>query len=435
MFHLPEFPLKIIQRLRQSGYEAYIVGGAVRDLCLQRPVVDWDITTSATRVMIKRVFKELRNFSLKHETVTLVHEGHHFEITPFRGAKGSSRSITQDLGVRDFTINAMALDIQPNRIIDPYQGRLDLSKKVIRAVKNPKDRFTEDPLRLLRAIRLAAELGFHIELKTRQTMHRMADQLLKVARERIRVELMKILLTRKPSRAFSLMVQTNLLPYLLPELSEGYRKRQNPHHHQYTIYKHLLATVDQVQSDPVLRLTALLHDIAKPRVRKKTKGQFRFIGHEIASADLAKNIMERLGFSKVEIEKVYVLIREHMIDDHPEWSDGAIRKLIQRVGVHNMDALVKLRRADLLAHGHSDNKIDLLTKLEKRIQQLNQKPLITKMQELAITGKEVMQILEFSPGPKVGHVLRLLLDKVIEDPHLNTKKNLCKMLQNKSFQG
>lgn len=429
MFHLPEFPLIIIQRLRQSGYEAYIVGGAVRDLCLKRPVVDWDITTSATRVMIKRVFKELRNFSLKHETVTLVHAGHHFEITPFRGAKGSSRSITQDLGARDFTINAMALDIQQNRIIDPYQGRVDLSKKVIKAVKNPRDRFTEDPLRLLRAIRLTAELGFHIELKTRQTMHRMADQLKKVAQERIRVELMKILLTPKPSRAFSLMVQANLLPYLLPELSEGYRKRQNPHHHQYTIYKHILATVDQVQPDPVLRLTALLHDIAKPRVRKKTKGQFRFIGHETASADLAKNIMERLGFSKVEIEKVNVLIREHMIDYHPEWSDGVIRKLLHRVGVNNMDALMKLRRADLLAHGYSDNKIDLLTELEKRIQQLNQKPLITKMQELAITGKEVMQILELSPGPKIGHVLRLLLDKVIENPHLNTKKNLHKMLQ------
>jgi len=434
MFQLPEFPCIIIRHLRQSGYEAYVVGGAVRDLCLQRPVVDWDITTSANHAIIKRVFKDFKHFSLKHETVTLVHEGRHFEITPFRGVKGSSRSIRQDLGARDFTVNAMAFDVQQNRIIDPYQGRLDLSIKVIRAVKNPRDRFTEDPLRLLRAIRLAAELRFQIEPTTRQTMAKMADQLKKPARERIRAELMKILLVPKPSRAFSAMVQTNLLPYLLPELSEGYRKRQNPHHHQYTIYKHILVTVDQIQSDPILRLTALLHDIAKPRVRKKTNGQFRFIGHETASADMAKNIMERFGFSHAEIEKVTILIREHMMDYHPEWSDGAIRKLIQRVGVDNIDDLLKLRRADLLAHGHLDNKIKLLTMLEKRIRQLSQKPFIIKMQELAITGKEVMRILELSPGPKIGHVLHLLLDKVIEDPYLNTKKNLCKMLQNKSFE-
>jgi poly(A) polymerase/tRNA nucleotidyltransferase (CCA-adding enzyme) len=430
---IPKFVMMIIERLRDRGYQAYIVGGAVRDMCLHRPIGDWDVATSAAPEKIRSIFGGLRSFSIKHDTVTLVDDTHHYEVTTFRGSGKKQFSIVEDLGHRDFTINAMAYDAYgpgERSILDPHGGREDILRKLVRAVGNPKERFLEDPLRLLRAIRLAVELTFRIEQRTLQTISLMSQQLASVAQERIRDELMKILMSKKPSLGFNLMVRTGLLEQFLPELLEGYRKRQN-RHHRYTIYKHVMESVDMVERHPTLRLTALFHDIAKPRVRQKHKGKWRFRGHEAASARLAGEIMERLRFSSEMRERVVTLIENHMIVYDPEWSDGAVRRLIRRVGFENINHLISFRRADLFAHGKGDEKLDLLAELEKRIEGLSEKPLALKIEDLAINGHKIMQILGLSPGPNVGKIANELMEKVTDHPELNTKEGLIALLKEK----
>ncbi|MBW1888508.1 MAG: CCA tRNA nucleotidyltransferase, partial [Deltaproteobacteria bacterium] len=396
--NIPEFLLTIIDRLQISGHQAYIVGGAVRDMLLHLPITDWDVATSAPPEKISTIFRDLKNFSLKHGTVTLVDGAQHYEVTTFKGSERFGRTIEEDLKYRDFTINAMAYDLDKKEILDPNRGKEDILRKRIRAVGEPEDRFREDPLRLLRAVRFATELNFKIERKTLETISMMSEQIGSVAQERIRDELLKILMGLKPSSGFNLMFRTNLLKQVLPELCEGYLKRQNAYH-RYTIYKHIMETIDQVQPRPVLRLTALLHDIAKPRVREKVRGEWRFLGHEKASAELAREIMERLKFSKAIMGRVTNLITHHMIWYDSGWSDGAVRRLIRRVGSKNIDHLLIFRRADILAHGLRDEKLDQLSELEKRVGELKRTHLTVKTRDLAIDGKRVMEILSLSPGP------------------------------------
>ena len=258
----PEFVTFILNRLKGSGHQAYIVGGAVRNLCLGRPITDWDVTTSASPDEIKTIFRNTKLFALKHDTVTLVDSGRHFEVTAFRGQRNS---IKDDLAHRDFTINAMACDMENSEILDFHAGRKDLARKLIRTTGDPGKRFREDPLRILRAARFASELGFRIDNDTKDAMKNMASMLCSVTPERIRDELMKILMSPKPSTGFTIMRRTDLLKHVIPELLEGYRKQQNPFH-KYTVFRHVMETIDRVEPVPVLRLTALLHDIAKPRV-------------------------------------------------------------------------------------------------------------------------------------------------------------------------
>ncbi len=425
---IPEFVVSILERLHSSDYEAYIVGGAVRDMCLQKDPTDWDVATSAPPEKIKSIFGDVRNFSLKHETVTLVDSAEHHEVSTYRGSKNFGQTIEEDLGHRDFTINAMAYDHHRDEIVDPYGGAEDILKKWVRAVGEPRERFREDPLRLLRAVRLATELSFRIEPKTLETLSEMALQLASVAQERIREELMKVLMSQRPSMGFNLMKRTGLLQQVLPELLEGYRKKQNAYH-RYTIYRHIMETVDGVEPDPVLRLTALLHDIAKPRVRQKIRGEYRFLGHEEASAQLAREIMERLRFSNETIGQVTNLVAHHMIQYHSGWSDGAVRRLIRRVGSENVNHLLSFRRADTLAHGRNGQKMELLSELEKRIGALSKGPLATKTRDLAIDGKRVMGVLDLSQGPEVGRILHTLMEKVMDRPELNTEERLMAILE------
>jgi putative nucleotidyltransferase with HDIG domain len=400
------------------------VGGAVRDFCLQRPAIDWDVATSAPPEGIKAVFRGVRHFSLKHDTVTLVHEGDHYDVTTFRGAGGDSgQSIERDLGHRDFTINAMAYDGSGEILIDPSGGREDISRKLVRAVGKPDERFKEDPLRLIRAVRFALELGFGIEEETFRSMSRNGELLRESAGERIREELLKILMCKKPSRAFYLMRRAGLLRIFLPELLEGYLKKQNVHH-RFTIFRHIMETVDRVDPKPVLRLTALFHDIAKPQVRKKIEGSFRFYGHEDASASMAKEIMVRLKFGRDLIDRVTGLIAHHLIGYNPKWSDGAVRRLIGRVGKENIETLLAFRKADLLAHGIKDHKLELISQLEGRLQNMTVNTLPLKISDLAIDGNRVMQILGLKTGPAVGQVLDGLMQKILDDPDLNTEEKL-----------
>lgn len=425
---LPDIILSILDRLHSSGHQAYVVGGAIRDTCLGRKPVDWDVATSAPLEKIKLIFHDMGHFNLKHGTVTLVDTKRHFEVTTFKGRKNSPKTIEEDLKRRDFTINAMAYDVDKREILDPMQGRRDIAKKSVRAVGDPEERFREDPLRLLRAVRLATELKFRVETKTLEAISRMAEQLASVSQERIREELMKILMSQKPSIGFNLMLRTGLLKLVLPELLEGHLKKQNVRH-RYTIYKHILETIDRVEPDPVLRLCALLHDIAKPRVRSKVNGKFRFLGHMKESAELSAHILKRLRFSNEMIGQVTNLISYHLIQYDTGWSDGAVRRLIRRVGPENIDALLSFRRADLLAHGLGNEGLALLSELKERVGEIMGKPLAVETRDLAIDGHRVMEALGLGPGPSIGRVLDELMEKITDQPELNTEEKLIALLK------
>lgn len=425
---IPEFVIYILKRLHGAGFEAYIVGGAVRDMLLRRPVLDWDVTTSASPGEIMILFRDTVHFKLKHETVTLVGDGRLYEITTMKGNGKSGPSIQKDLAHRDFTIDAMAYDVRTGAVLDPAGGRRDIRIKKVRAVGNPLDRFREDPLRLVRAVRIANDLGFSVETDTLAAIPGLSGELKKTAQERIRDEIMKILLSKKPSVGFNLLRKTGLLEQIIPELFEGYLKRQNSGH-RYTIYRHIMQTVDNAEPDKVVRLTALFHDIAKPRVRKKVKGEFRFFGHERESARLAEEIMVRLRFGNELIKKVRHLIRYHMILYRPEWGDGAIRRLIGRVGPENMSSLLSFRKADIRAHGYDGRKEGLIAQLEERVNRINEQSPAIHRRDLAVGGAQVMDILNISRGPEVGAVLNQLMETVIEHPELNTEKKLVDILK------
>jgi tRNA nucleotidyltransferase (CCA-adding enzyme) len=423
---IPEFVIFILMRLKDSGHQAFVVGGAVRDARLKRPTLDWDVATSATPKEIGEIFKDTRHFSQKYGTVTLVDSGNHFEVTAFKGKK---QSLTEDLSLRDFTINAMAFDPESIKIIDPFDGMADISKKLIRAVKDPKARFQEDPLRLLRAVRFSTELEFHIEKRTLNSLSSEAHLLSSVAPERIREELMKILMSRKPSTGFNLMVGTGLLRHFLPELLEGYLKRQNAYYHRYTIFKHIMETVDRVAPNPVLRLTALLHDIAKPRVRKKIEGVWRFYGHEQESSVLAAEIMDRLKFNKEMTRKVTSLIRHHMIIYDTEWSDAAVRRLIRRISPEYIPDFISFIQADIIAHGTDNKDLNLIKELMQRIENQMKGHMARNTRDLALDGHEIMKILGLFPGPAVGRTMANLLEKITDHPELNTREGLLGLLE------
>jgi len=425
---IPAFVEAVIKRLHNQGFKAYIVGGAIRDMFLGRPATDWDVATSASPEEVKELFHDIRSFYLKHETVTLVYAGSHYEITTIRSSGDYAHAVEEDLGHRDFTINAMAYDTDSKLVLDPNGGMEDIIEKTISAVGDPAERFREDPIRLLRAVRIAVELGFGIENRTLETIRRMSDQLTSVAHERIRDEFMKILMIQRPSNGLKIMRRSGLLIQVLPELLEGFMKRQNSHHH-YTIYRHIMETIDRVEPDPVMRLTALLHDIAKPRVREKIKGKFCFFRHAEESALLAGEIMERLRFSNEVIKEVTNLIVFHMVNYNRKWSDGAVRRLIRRVGPDNMDHLILFRKADLSAHGHVDGNMLLLSELEKRAKRIRKGSMANRIGDLAIGGDKVMDILGISPGPDVGRFLKILLERVTDHPELNTEQGLMDLLK------
>ena len=424
-YSIPEPVLFLINKLEQADHRALVVGGAVRDICLDRPVVDWDLCTSASVRTIENIFRDIPQYTLGHATVAIIIKGRPYEITPFRG---QTNSLDEDLSKRDLTINAMALNPGTGQIFDPHNGRGDSRNKIIRAVENPGSRFKEDPLRLLRAIRFAAQLNFKIHERTFSAISISAPLLSTVAPERIRDELLKILMVQKPSGSFNTLARAGLLNTFMPELLEGRLKRQN-RYHRYTIFKHILKTVDNVKPDPLLRVTALLHDIAKPRIRKKIDGTWRFHGHEKASALLAEEIMKRLKFSNKMIQDVTHLIKNHLIGYNSEWSDAAVRRLIKRVGTDSIGNMVTFRKADILAHGKNTGNQDLLSQLEGRIQaQLSSSPPI-HVSDLAIDGNTVMALTGLPPGPAVGRILEELIEKVMEETQLNCSKNLEDILE------
>jgi tRNA nucleotidyltransferase (CCA-adding enzyme) len=425
---IPPVVLDISRRLMGKGYQAFIVGGALRDSLLGQQAQDWDVATDARPEDIHELFSDMTRFDLKHGTVTLVFRKRHCEVTTYRGSGGYGASIEGDLSHRDFTFNAMAYDITNKRIIDPFGGKEDMARNVVRAVLNPIERYKEDPLRMMRAIRFSLQLGYSIEPDTLMAIHFMARAIDRVAQERVRDEFLRILTVKKPSVGFSLMRKTGLLKGILPELLEGYRKRQN-NYHKYTIYRHTMETVDSIENDPLLRLSALFHDVAKPRVRKKADGRWRFFGHAEASAELTKEIMLRLRFSNEWIDRVTHLVAHHMFDYKKELSDKAVRRFIKRIGKANIDDIIRLRKADDLAHGPGRIDENEIEGFRSRVNAQIKKSYPLSISDLTVDGNDVMIVLGLETGPKVGKVLNRLLEVVIEKPEHNQRDKLMEILK------
>jgi tRNA nucleotidyltransferase/poly(A) polymerase len=281
---------------------------------------------------------------------------------------------------------------------------------------------------VLRAVRFAATLGFQVEPDTLRAVSRCAGWIVRVAIERVRNELSALLLAPRPSAGLRLMQRTGLMQHVLPELLEGHLKRQN-RHHRYTILRHTLETVDRVGPEPLLRWTALLHDVAKPRVRTREGGQWRFLGHAGASADLASEIMGRLRLENGFADRVCRLIRHHMIGYRSDWSDGAVRRLIRRLGPEDVLALIAFRRADLLAHGRPEVRGARLAELEHRVRTLLEETPVLGPEGLALDGLDVMEITGLPPGPEVGRILAGLVERVVDDPALNTRAALRRIVE------
>jgi tRNA nucleotidyltransferase (CCA-adding enzyme) len=430
-FEFPEEVRRIAKKLQGGGFQAYVAGGAVRDLLLGRPAADWDVATDARPEEVQRLFGRVVPTGIRHGTVTLVRGGDNYEVTTYRtGRQGRySRSLEKDLAYRDFTFNAMACDPLENRLVDPFGGAADLRRGVVRAVGSADGRFAEDPLRIFRAVRFAAVFRFRLEAETAASIPGHLEAFRKVAPERVREELFRLLLAPRPSEGLDLMRRTGLMAEVIPELLEGWRRRQN-HYHKYTIYRHIMVCVDASPPELDLRLAALLHDVAKPRVRQKIDGIFRFHNHEQASARLARKILHRLRCSRARVERVTHLIKQHMFHYQSGWKNAAVRRLVRRVGLEHLDDLFALRRADVAAHGVPSDDLELLEELGGRIRRLvSEKPPLG-VGDLQVSGRDVMQVTGLHQGAEVGRLLERLLQEALEDPRTNQRdRQLARLRQ------
>lgn len=449
----PPYVHDINQKFQDAGFEIYLVGGCVRDLLLKRSVKDWDFTTNATPDAMLQLFKDgfydntfgTVGIPIKEndETIAVV------EVTTYRTESAYSdkrrpdsvtwgQSIQEDLERRDFTINAIAISLTNDKqgdvakIIDPYNGQVDLQNKLIRAVGDPKLRFKEDALRLMRAIRLATQLAFTIEEQTLSELTHDASLLEHIAKERIRDEMMKILASEYPYTGILLLKNTNLLQYILPELLEGVGiSQERPgRHHKTDVFTHNVMSLNLCPStDPLVRFAALIHDIAKPRVAgKDAEGYVIFHNHEIVGARMASDICDRLRFSKKDKQKIVMLVRWHMFTVDENTTDASIRRFIRRVGIENVKDMIDLRIGDRLGSGTQTAESWRLKLFKKRIEE-QLAPTPFSINDLAVDGTDIMKELKIRPGPKIGEILQKLFEEVDEDLSKNTKEYLLSRLK------
>lgn len=436
---IPAQVLEVLDKIKKAGFEAYVVGGCVRDLIMDRVPRDWDIATNAKPEAIIDIFGPEQTFyENKFFTVGLKTEDAQLdiiEITTYRTESVytdkrrpdeviAAETLEQDLGRRDFTINAIALGVKEGMVIvDPFKGQQDIKQGIIRTVGKPKDRFAEDALRMMRAVRFHSELGFEIEKETFEAIAKHSSLISHVALERIKEEFSRIILSDNPSEGIDMMRKLGLLSYVVPELEQGVGIKQN-RHHIYTIYKHCLLSLKHCPSKKLeVRLAALLHDIAKPQT-KRGEGEFAtFYNHDHMGAKIAENILKRLRFSTETISKVKLLVDNHMFYYNPEEvGESSVRKLISKVGLENMKDLVELRIADRLGSGTPKAKPYKLRHLEYMIDRVSKDAVSVKM--LEIGGNDLMRNLKIKPGPKIGAILDVLLAEVIESAPKNNKEYL-----------
>ena len=441
----------VISELKNKGFEAYIVGGCVRDFLRGTEPQDWDVATNAKPAEIGKIF--LRSYAdNKFGTVTVLTGSEdpklkEIEITPYRIESKYTdkrhpdevkwaKTIKEDLARRDFTVNAIAINLQLTtynlQLIDPFNGQQDLKNKIIRAVGNPEDRFNEDALRMMRAVRFAATLEekavpgrWQIEESTGQAIKKNAKLLQVISKERIRDELLKIIMADRAAEGIDLLRELGLLKYIIPELEEGYGVSQNKHH-IYEVYDHNLRCLDYAAKknyEKWVRLAALFHDIAKPRCKRGEGPDATFYGHEIVGAKETCQILSRLKFSKKDIEKIAKLVRYHLFYyDVGEVTESSVRRLVREVGPENMEELLQVRYCDRIGSGCPKAEPYKLRHLRYLIEKVSRDPLSVKM--LKVNGDDVMKILNIQPGPKIRQILDVLLGQVLEDPEKNKKEIL-----------
>lgn len=442
---IPNEILNIYKRIEESNFEIYFVGGCVRNLIMNISVKDWDLTTNATPEEISRLFE---NSYYKNDfgTVSIPLKNNEIvEITTYRTEYGFSnkrhpdkvewgKSIEEDLERRDFTMNAIAMNIINDRVnfVDPFDGRSDIEKRIIRSVGDPKERFKEDALRLMRAIRFASQLNFDIEENTGREIKADAHLISEISNERIRDELLKIMGSPDPSKGILLLKESGILELILPELTEGIGVSQvRPgRHHTTDVFTHnLLSLKFTTSSDPIVRFATMLHDVGKPKVIGQDKdGLVTFYNHEIAGAKIAYEICQRLRFSKKDTSKVVNLIRWHMFSVNENLSDAGIRRFIRRIGVENVADMMDLRIGDRLGGGTQTAESWRLKKFKERVAgELAPKPF--SINDLAIDGNDIMKELGIKPGPEIGKILQKLFEEVDEDLSKNNREFLLERLK------
>lgn len=434
---------RVTATLEQNGYSAYLVGGSVRDLLLGRTPKDWDVTTNATPEQIVPLFPKTF-YENRFGTVTVVNEEvtdlslKHVEVTPFRleseysdrrhpDQVQFSQKLEDDLKRRDFTINALAFNEAQGQLVDLFKGQEDLKDKLIRAVGAPDERFGEDPLRILRAIRLAVELNFALSSDTLESISKNAELIKTVSAERIREEFCRIIMSPNPMVGLVLCHKLGLLTHFLPELEEGVHMKQNGDH-VYDVWEHTLRVLQHAADKSYtleVRLAALFHDIGKPRTRdfSQEKQDYTFYGHEVVGAKMAKKIMERLKFSHETLHTVTTLVRNHMFfSDSDQITLSAVRRIITRVGRENINNLLQVRWCDRIGMGRPKENPYRLRKFQAMIDEALRQP--TSVGMLKIDGNMVIRETGLQPGPKIGYILHALLEEVLEQPELNTQEQL-----------
>lgn len=441
---IPEKVNYIIDMLMQSGFEAYTVGGCVRDMVLGREPEDWDITTSATPTEVKKLFRRTVDTGILHGTVTVLQDKEHFEVTTYRldGVYEDNRhpkevsftgSLTEDLKRRDFTINAMAYN-EKEGFIDLFGGMEDLKNNLIRCVGSAEERFNEDALRILRAVRFSAQLGFHIEPNTMKAVVDKKDLLKHISAERIRVELTKLLLSDHPDR-LRILYESGITRVILPEFDAMMTTEQNNIHHIFTVGEHTINAVSSVagklgekryspRERCILRWTMLLHDIEKPSTISIGKdGMNHFYGHQEKGAMTAGRILKRLKFDNETLEAVVHLIRWH--DYRFTLTPTGVRKAASKIGKEYMELLFEVNAADTSAKNPARNKekFEKLEAAKSLYEEIKRKDDCVSLKELNINGKDLIAE-GYSPGKELGELLNLLLAAVIEEPKLNQKEIL-----------
>lgn len=430
---LPKQVKKIIEVLEGKGYEAFAVGGCVRDTLLGRVPDDWDITTSAKPQAVKALFPRTVDTGLQHGTVTVLMDRLGYEVTTYRldGEYEDGRhpkevtftdNLIEDLKRRDFTINAMAYS-ESAGLVDAFDGVGDLKRGVIRCVGDARCRFEEDALRILRAVRFSAQLGFVIAEDTREAIRRLAGNLERISAERIQTELVKLLTSPHPDylrQAWELGITS----VILPEFDAAMETPQNNPHHIYSVGEHTLAALRQIPGDKALRLTMLLHDLGKPQVRTTDRdGVDHFYGHAQAGAELAKQILKRLKFDNATVKKAVKLVEYHGIRPKPQ--EGSVRKLASKVGRELYPQLLQVQRADASAKAPETKKEQLkrLEEIGSIYQGILSRGECLTLKELAICGADLIGD-GMKPGPGIGRVLERLLEEVLEEPEHNTREYL-----------
>lgn len=440
---VPKELRSLCDTLREAGFEAYLVGGCVRDLLIDREPKDWDITTNATPEKIQELFEETF-YENEYGTVGVVTKSEDpqlkvVEVTPYRieGEYSNARhpdevkfsdNLSDDLKRRDFTINAIAYEPATETLVDEHGGKEDLKGKLIRAVGDPHERFEEDALRMLRAVRLLAELDFAIEAKTAAGIAAQAAQLEKISRERVRDEFVRILMSPRPMQALYVAQKLGLLKYIIPQLEEGIGCAQNQAH-SFDVFEHSLRALQHGadKSWPLdVRLAALLHDVGKPatRVWSDEKKDWTFHGHDVVSGKMTKKILTELKFPKDTIEKVSLLVRTHMFFSDPDQITlSAVRRTIARVGRENITDLLNLRVCDRIGTGRPKEHPFRLRKYMSMIDETLRDPVSVSM--LKIDGTKIMELGE-AAGRRIGWILHSLLEEALDDPKKNTEEYLEK---------